>query len=96
MQFATTVRRCLALAWRAASRPRFALLAGKWPIPCPLVSRHDLRDSLAIGVQGVAQEMGDHVPPLVTADRKWHGSESLVHKTAIVCTVEDVSRTFLS
>ena len=96
MQAATPIAHRVALAPPASPRLRPAFFARHRFAPRSLVSRHNLRHGLTVGVQGVAQDVSDHVPPLVTADRKWHESESLVHVTAIVCTGEVVSRTFLS
>ena len=79
MQAAAAIVYGLALAWRTSARPRFAPLTRNRCVLRPLVSRHNLRHSLAVGVQGVAQDVSDHVPPLVAADRKWRGSKPLIH-----------------
>ena len=96
MQAAASIAHRLALAWCTSARPRFTPLTRNRRVLRSLVSRHNLRYGLAVSVQGVAKDVGDHVPSLGTADRKCHGSKPLVHVTAIVGSDEDVARVFVS
>ena len=88
MQATASIAHRLALAWRTSARLGFTPLTRNGRVLRSLVSRHNLRHGLAVGVQGVAQDVGDHGPPLVTADGIGHWAKLLVHKSRLTPHVE--------